>query len=130
MNQVRDGRPLRGTAEDDDVGASLVSGLGVGAALFRGLGDPSRLTILQHLLSGEHRVVDLRDHLGLAQSTVSTHLACLRDCGLVTSRPAGRATMWSVAAPQQTVALLAAAESLLDATGTRVALCPTYGPGR
>lgn len=30
-----------------------------------------------------------------AQSTVSAHLACLLDCGLVTARPAGRATIWS-----------------------------------
>lgn len=35
------------------------------------------------------RVVDLTRVLGLAQSTVSGHLACLRDCGLVTARPAG-----------------------------------------
>ena len=56
---------------------------GTAAALFRGLADPARLAIVQHLALGEHRVVDLTAHLGLAQSTVSGHLACLRDCGLV-----------------------------------------------
>jgi len=106
------------------------SDLATGAVLFRSLGDPSRLTILQHLLTGEHRVVDLTDHLGLAQSTVSTHLACLRDCGLVTSRPDGRATQWSLVAPERVVALLTAAEDLLGTTGDRVALCPTSGAGR
>lgn len=50
------------------------------AALFRSLGDPTRLAILGHLQLGEHRVRDLTAHLGLAQSTVSAHLACLRDC--------------------------------------------------
>jgi len=50
--------------------------------LFRGLADPARLAIVRHLALGEHRVVDLVAHLGLAQSTVSGHLACLRDCGL------------------------------------------------
>jgi DNA-binding transcriptional ArsR family regulator len=40
-------------------------------ALFRGLADPTRLAIVRHLALGEHRVVDLTTHLGLAQSTVS-----------------------------------------------------------
>ena len=39
--------------------------------LFRSLADPARLQIVRHLALGEHRVVDLTDHLGLAQSTVS-----------------------------------------------------------
>ena len=68
--------------------------LSVAACLFHGFSDPSRLAILQHLALGEHRVVDLTGHLGLAQSTVSKHLACLRDCGLVQSRPEGRASMF------------------------------------
>ena len=57
------------------------------ACLFRGMSDPSRVAILRHLLLGEHKVADLTAHLGLAQSTVSKHLACLRDCGLVDSAP-------------------------------------------
>jgi ArsR family transcriptional regulator, cadmium/lead-responsive transcriptional repressor len=60
-----------------------------GSALFRGLADPSRLAILLELRKGERRVVDLATMLGLAQATVSGHLACLRDCGLVTWRPVG-----------------------------------------
>jgi len=89
---------------------------------------PTRLAIVQHLALGEHRVVDLTGHLGLAQSTVSAHLACLKDCGLVTSRPQGRASMFSLAHPEL-LALLSAAEKLLAATGDAVVLCPTYGAG-
>ncbi len=96
------------------------------ASLFRGLGDPTRLLIVRHLLSGEHRVVDLVAHLGLAQSTVSAHLACLRDCGLVTSRARGRASVYSLARPEL-VTLLRSAETFLEMTGQRAALCPTYG---
>ncbi len=96
------------------------------AALFRGLGDPNRLAILRHLALGEHRVRDLTDHLGLAQSTVSAHCLCLRDCGLVVAQPRGRATVYSLAHPEL-LALLAAAEQLLAATGDAVALCPTSG---
>lgn len=99
------------------------------ACLFRGMADPSRVAILQHLLLGEHRVVDLTAHLGLAQSTVSKHLACLRDCGLVTSRPVGRASMYALAHPRAVTGVLAAAEELLAATGDAVVLCPTSGLG-
>ena len=72
------------------------SSLSAAACLFRGFSDASRLAILQHLAIGEHRVVDLTAHLGLAQSTVSKHLACLKDCGLVSSRPEGRASVYSL----------------------------------
>ena len=99
------------------------------ACMFRSLGDPARLAIVQQLALGEHRVVDLTAHLGLAQSTVSAHLACLRDCGLVTSRPQGRASMFSLAHPEL-FDLLTAAEKLLEAAGDAVALCPTYGEAR
>jgi DNA-binding transcriptional ArsR family regulator len=58
-------------------------------ALFRSLADPKRLAIVHALAPGERRVVDLTRTLGLAQSTVSSHLACLADCGLVISRPVG-----------------------------------------
>src|SRR3954452_10959359 len=87
------------------------------ACMFRSLGDAARLAILRHLALGEHRVVDLTAHLGLAQSTVSAHLACLRDCGLVTSRPQGRASLWSLEAQPELLGLLAAAETLLGVTG-------------
>lgn len=97
------------------------------ASLFHGLSDPTRLTILQHLTLGEHRVRDLTEHLGLAQSTVSAHLACLRDCGLVTSRPVGRASMFSLATEPELLDVLRSTEALLAATGYAVTLCPNYG---
>jgi ArsR family transcriptional regulator, cadmium/lead-responsive transcriptional repressor len=100
------------------------------ASLFHSLSDHARLAILRHLTYGEHRVRDLTDHLGLAQSTVSAHLACLRDCGLVTSRPEGRASLFSLTTESELLGVLAAAERLLEATGYAVELCPTYGRGR
>jgi DNA-binding transcriptional ArsR family regulator len=97
------------------------------ACLFHGFSDPSRLSIVRHLTLGEHRVVDLTDHVGLAQSTVSKHLACLKDCGLVTSRPEGRASMWSLSHTVAVMELLSAAERLLALTGDAVTLCPNFG---
>ena len=81
------------SAEDVDLTAAVY--------LFRGLADPARLAIVRHLTLGEHRVVDLTAHLGLAQSTTSAHLACLRDCGLVSSRTVGRASVFSLAVDEE-----------------------------
>ena len=106
--------PMKTSSTEPTTGQGL-------AAIFHALSEPSRLTILQHLFLGEHRVVDLVAHLGLAQSTVSQHLACLRDCGLVTSRPVGRSSMFSLDQPELVRALLADAERLLSATGDAAA---------
>ncbi len=110
-----------------DPPVSEAAALSAAACLFRSLGDPRRLAILRHLALGEHKVVDLTAHLGLAQSTVSGHLACLRDCGLVASRPQGRASMWSVTHDGELREVLDAAERLLAATGDAAVACPTYG---
>jgi DNA-binding transcriptional ArsR family regulator len=103
------------------------SALEFAAHLFRGVSDPARLAILRHLTLGDHRVVDLTEHLGLAQSTVSRHPACLRDCGLVNSRPQGQASVFCLPHPDAVMDLLGAAERLLALTGDSVTLCPVYG---
>lgn len=113
----------------DTNAVSEVAALTAAACLFHGFSDRSRVSIVQHLAFGEHRVVDLTRHLGLAQSTVSKHLACLLDCGIVTVRAQGRASVYSLAHPAATLHLLAAAEKLLGLTGDAVVLCPRYGEG-
>lgn len=109
--------------------AAWRAGLAPAAALFHGLGDSARLALLRRLAEGEARVVDLVAELGLAQSTVSAHLACLRDCGLVDSRPEGRASVYSLTHPEL-LDLFTTAESLLAATGNAVALCAGFGGAR
>lgn len=102
------------------------AGVAPAVTLFRSLADPTRLAIVRELADGEARVVDLTSRVGLAQSTVSAHLACLRECGLVTSRAVGRQSFYSLAEPSL-LELLASAERVLAATGSAVALCPVYG---
>ncbi len=97
------------------------------ASLFRSLGDTSRLLIVQHLMLGDHKVVELTEHLGLAQSTVSAHLRCLLGCGMVEVRPEGRSSYYRLTAPTELRNLLQAAEYLLAETGEAVALCQTSG---
>ena len=106
---------------------SDVRSLETATSLFRSLGDPSRLAILAHLMLGEHRVVELTEHLALAQSTVSAHLKCLLDCGLVEVRAKGRSSVYSLAVAEEVRGVLQAAEQLLAETGDAVVLCPRYG---
>ena len=40
------------------------------AHLFQAFAEPTRLAIVQHLASGEHRVRDLVEHMGLALSLI------------------------------------------------------------
>lgn len=95
---------------------------GAFAALFHALSEPTRLALLDHLATGEHRVRDLVDHMHLAQSTVSVHLACLRDCGLVTVRPEGRSSWFALAEPERLAELLGSADALLAAAGATLTL--------
>ncbi|GAA2025598.1 metalloregulator ArsR/SmtB family transcription factor [Terrabacter terrae] len=115
------------SAGTDDTVVGEAAAVEAAACLFHGFSDRSRLTIVQHLALGEHRVVDLTGHLGLAQSTVSRHLSCLLDCGIVTVRAQGRASVYALAHPEAILELLAAAERLLGLTGDAVVLCPRYG---
>lgn len=100
--------------------------LDAAVSLFRGLADPVRLSMLRLLMNGERRVRDLTGELDLAQSTVSQHLACLRECGLVTSRSVGRSSWYSLSRPEL-IDMLTASEVLLAATGNTVTLCENYG---
>jgi len=101
--------------------------LALGAKLFRSLGDPMRLAIVEALAGGERRVTDLVAELHSSQPNISGHLACLKDCGLVLDRPQGRAVLYRLARPEL-FELLRSAEALLEATGFEIALCPNYEP--
>jgi len=59
------------------------------------LAHPARITIVR-LLAGERecRGADVFASLPLAQSTVSQHLAILRDAGVVTSHPMGTSSVY------------------------------------
>jgi DNA-binding transcriptional ArsR family regulator len=63
--------------------------------------------------------------IGGSQGNISGHLACLKECGMVTDRPQGRAVWYSIAEPD-VIAVIRAAEDLLARTGIQVDLCPNY----
>jgi DNA-binding HxlR family transcriptional regulator len=53
------------------------------AAVYRALSDETRLRILRELTTGDRRIADLARQLGLAKSTIHSHLGTLRRSGLV-----------------------------------------------
>lgn len=89
---------------------------GAVARLLHALAEPHRLSMVHLLSTSEHRVVDLTQELGLAQSTVSVHLATLREAGLVDVRREGRSSWYRLARPE-IAHILADAERVVAATG-------------
>jgi DNA-binding transcriptional ArsR family regulator len=84
------------------------------AKLFRGFGDASRLSILESLLPGPLTVGEIVARTGLTQPNASNHLACLRDCGLVTSQQSGRHVTYSLSDPRVAELLRLASSVLAD----------------
>lgn len=59
-------------------------------AVFKALGNPTRLTLVRKLCTGEHCVCDLVEAAGLGWSTTSKHLDVLRQAGVVGSEKRGQ----------------------------------------
>jgi DNA-binding transcriptional ArsR family regulator len=95
------------------------------AKYFRGLGDPTRLRVLELLdQAGELSAGELVERLGLPQATVSTHLGCLRWCGFVSTRRVRRSVLYRIA-DQRVSAMVALAHELLGDNAEHVAACCT-----
>ena len=93
------------------------------AKYFRGLGDPTRLHILELLREeGELSVGQLVERLGIAQPKVSNNLACLRWCGFVATRREHR-VVYNRIADERVVQMLDLARSLLEDNAEHVAAC-------
>ena len=70
------------------------------ASLFRTLGHPARVRMLELLRDGEHSVGALQEALGLDSGGTSQHLAALRRIGLVESRREGTSVFYRTTGPQ------------------------------
>jgi ArsR family transcriptional regulator len=66
----------------------------VKAGLFRVLGHPTRVRIVELLRDGEKSVGALQAELGLESGATSQHLAALRRVGLVESRREGTSVFY------------------------------------
>lgn len=70
--------------------------LALKAKMFRGLGDSTRLSILELLREGEKSTSQIVKETGQSQPNISNHLACLLDCGLVKNRRDGKNIFYSL----------------------------------
>lgn len=105
--------------------AAGIEAADLSARFFRVLGDPTRIRVLQLLLdapAGECNVGELVAALGVPQSRVSTHLGCLRWCGLVQTRRESKQVYYRVADPRVRE-LLALGSAILHDHAAGVASC-------
>ena len=65
--------------------------------IFKALGDPTRLRIIEMLSSGEKCVCKIIPNTGKSQPTVSAHLKILYEAGLVKYRKEGISVYYSLA---------------------------------
>src|SRR3954463_1322924 len=100
------------------------------AKYFRGLGDPTRLRILELLdEAGELSAGEIVERLGLPQATVSTHLGCLRWCGFVVTRRRQRSILYRMA-EARVMELITLADGLLDDNEDHVRSCSVISDSR
>jgi ArsR family transcriptional regulator, cadmium/lead-responsive transcriptional repressor len=97
------------------------------ARFFKVLSDPTRLAILRLLLEREHSVGELVERLGVSQSRVSNHLACLRWCHFVEVDRASRRGIYRLS-DERLRAVLAEADQLSDEQCDHLASCTRIGP--
>ena len=83
------------------------------AELFRALGHPARVRVLELLAEGEQSIGALAEQTGLELSHLSQHVTVLRRAGVVESRRVRSTVLCSLRDPQ-TAELLAVARRMLS----------------
>lgn len=99
------------------------------AKLFRGLGDTSRLMILESLRKGPRCVNEIVRLTGLSQPNASLHLDCLWCCGLVGREQDGRFVRYRIHS-SRVLKLLDEADRELRKIGSHIDACAKYGEGK
>jgi DNA-binding transcriptional ArsR family regulator len=95
------------------------------AKLFRGLGDSTRLAILESLKNGEKTASQIVQDVGQSQSNVSNHLSCLLECGLVKNRRRGKNTLYTIS-DKKVSQMLKESDKILSEIAERIYTCANY----
>lgn len=67
------------------------------ASLFKVLGHPARIAILQHIINQKACICnDLVEELGLAQATISQHLKELKSIGIIQGSIEGKSVCYCI----------------------------------
>lgn len=96
--------------------------LGLTSRFFRMLGDPTRLRILELLVDGEKTVSEMVDAIGYPQGRISSHLACLRWCGVIDTRRDGKYSHYCIS-DQRVSGILAVAQSMIADNAEAILSC-------
>jgi len=91
------------------------------ADVFKALGHPSRLIIIDALAQGELCVCDLNEAIDADMSTVSRHLAVLRNAGILSSEKRGNQVFYKLECPCITT-FYGCVESVINGTGQPIQL--------
>jgi len=88
------------------------------AAALKALGHPTRLNLLDTIISGDFCVSELEEQLDRRQANISQHLAILRDRGLVTPVRRGKSVCYRLTDPR-IADLLTQARDIFGSTARR-----------
>ena len=86
------------------------------ADVFKALGHPSRLAIVDALADGERCVCELNEAVDADLSTVSRHLAVLRNAGILSSEKRGNQVFYRLECPC-IMSFYGCVESVINGTG-------------
>ena len=64
--------------------------------IFKALGNETRLKIIETLMVKEHNVTDLTKMSGKDQTTISRHLANLKEANIITQKRIGRNKIYAI----------------------------------
>lgn len=69
------------------------------AKIIKAMAHPSRLMMIDALVDGEKCVCELRELVGSDMSTVSKHLALMKEAGIVVDHKVGQQVFYSLRVP-------------------------------
>ncbi len=70
------------------------------AVICKAFANPTRLHLVEMLLSGERWAVELQEGLGISKANLSQHLAVLKSAGVVATRREGKQLHCGIAVPE------------------------------
>lgn len=91
------------------------------ARVFKALGHPSRLAIIDDLAGGERCVCELNESVDADISTVSRHLAVLKNAGILSSEKRGNQVFYRLECPCIT-SFYDCVEKVISGTGRPVGI--------
>ena len=79
------------------VSVSTALDMGTLSRIGLALADPTRRRVLVQLIDGPAYPAEMAEEFGTTRANLSNHLACLRECGLVTATAEGRRIRYELA---------------------------------